>query len=256
MWDRIAFKATGKANFKSNYWPFVAVSVLYLLLLGNLVSLDIKDNWTDLSDLISLCQAYGIQSGTDLLYCGQYVLSIFLPYAAVGGIMQIALSLLVANPYEVGASRFFLENTTFHTAPFSRVSMGFTANFGNVVLTQFLRNLYIFLWSLLFLVPGIVRAYGYFAVPYILAENPHMPHQRALELSRQMTMGYKADLFVLDLSFFGWQFLNVCTFNILGIFYVNPYVHATKAEAYRFLRVKAMESGITSPVELPGMGSL
>lgn len=256
MWDRIAFKATGKANFQANYWPFVAVSVLYLLVFGNLVSLDIKTGWNDLSDLIYLCQTYGIQTGTDLLYAGQYLLSIVMPYAVTGTVLSYAISLLVANPYEVGASRFFLENTTFHSAPFSRVSVGFTGNYGNVVLTQFLRNLYIFLWTLLFIIPGIVRSYGYFAVPYILAENPHMPHQRALELSRQMTMGYKSELFVLDLSFLGWHLLNACTFGILGVFFVNPYVHAAKAEVYRFLRAKAMESGITSPVELPGMGSL
>ena len=234
MWDRITFKATGKANFKANYWPFVAVSVLYALLFGNLLTLNFNNSSRELSDLISLLA----------------------PFAITGFALSFAISLLVANPYEVGASRFYLENTTFHTAPFSRVSVGFSANFGNVVLTQFLRGLYTFLWSLLFIIPGIVRAYGYFAVPYILAENPHIHHKRALELSRAMTMGFKGELFVTDLSFLGWQILNGLTLGILGVFYVNPYIYATKAEIYRFLRAKAMEQGITSPAELPGMGSL
>ena len=168
MWDRITFKATGKANFKANYWPFVAVSVLYALLFGNLLTLNFNSGSGELSDLISLLA----------------------PFAITGFALSFAISLLVANPYEVGASRFYLENTTFHAAPFSRVSVGFSANFGNVVLTQFLRGLYTFLWSLLFIIPGIVRGYGYFAVPYILAETPHIHHKRALELSRAMTMGY------------------------------------------------------------------
>lgn len=234
MWDRITFKATGKANFKANYWPFVAVSVLYALLFGNLLTLNFNNSSRELSDLISLLA----------------------PFAITGFALSFAISLLVANPYEVGASRFYLENTTFHTAPFSRVSVGFSANFGNVVLTQFLRGLYTFLWSLLFIIPGIVRGYGYFAVPYILAENPHIHHKRALELSRAMTMGYKGEIFVTDLSFLGWQILNGLTLGILGVFYVNPYIYATKAEIYRFLRAKAMEQGITSPAELPGMGNL
>ena len=256
MWDRITFKATGKANFKANYWPFVAVSVLYALLFGNLLTLNFKSGSGELSDLIYLCETYGIHTGTDLLYLIQYTISLLAPFAITGFALSFAISLLVANPYEVGASRFYLENTTFHAAPFSRVSVGFSANFGNVVLTQFLRGLYTFLWSLLFIIPGIVRAYGYFAVPYILAENPHIHHKRALELSRAMTMGYKGELFVTDLSFLGWQILNGLTLGILGVFYVNPYIYATKAEIYRFLRAKAMEQGITSPAELPGMGSL
>ena len=248
MWDRITFKATGKANFKANYWPFVAVSVLYALLFGNLLTLNFNNSSRELSDLIYLCETYGIHTGTDLLYLMQYTISLLAPFAITGFALSLAVSLLVANPYEVGASRFYLENTTFHTS--------FSANFGNVVLTQFLRGLYTFLWSLLFIIPGIVRAYGYFAVPYILAENPHIHHKRALELSRAMTMGFKSELFITDLSFLGWQILNGLTLGILGVFYVNPYIYATRAEIYRFLRAKAMEQGITSPAELPGMGSL
>lgn len=255
MWDRVSFKATGKANFKANYWPFVAVSVLYTILFGNLLSIDV-DMSQEIQELTYLFETYGIQTGQDAMYFAQYALSLLAPYAVMGSILGYAITLLVANPYEVGASRFYLENTTFHKAPFTRVSVGFTANFGNVVLTQFLRSLFIFLWSLLFLIPGIVRSYGYFAVPYILAENPHMDHKRALDLSRQMTMGYKSEIFVTDLSFLGWFILNGFTLGILGIFHVNPYYYATRAEIYRFLRARAMEEGITSPAELPGMGSL
>ena len=148
------------------------------------------------------------------------------------------------------------DNQEEYTGDMGRIGMGFSVNYGNVVLTQFLRNLYIFLWSLLFVIPGIVRAYGYFAVPYILAENPNMDHKRALELSRQMTMGFKGELFVTDLSFLGWHLLNALTVGILGIFYVTPYLNGTKAEIYRFLRANAIQQGITSPQELPGMGSL
>ena len=252
MWDRPAFKETGRANFKASYWPFVAVSVLLTLLTGQLLSLNVKD---ELTQLIQLCQDYGFTS-SEVFYLTQSALHLLIPLTGYFTVLGFALKLLVTNPYEVGASRFFLENTTFHTAPFSRVAVGFTGNYGNVVLTQFLRNLYTFLWSLLFVIPGIVRGYGYFAVPYILSENPNLDHRRVLDLSRQMTMGYKWELFVTDLSFLGWNLLSALTLGLVGVFYVNPYYYATRAEIYRFLRAKAMEQGITSAGELPGMGSL
>ena len=229
MWDRATFKATGKANFKANYWPFVGVSLLLGLVTG----------------------AFSLDIDTTEPFLGMLA-----PFAVITSIGGIALTLLVANPLEVGANRFFLESTTFHKGDVGRIGLGFSVNYGNVVLTQFLKMLFIFLWSLLFLVPGIVRAFGYFAVPYILAENPNIDHDRALTLSREMTMGYKGDLFILEFSFLGWYLLNCLTLGILGIFYVNPYLYGTRAEAYRFLRAKAFENGITNPMELPGMGTL
>lgn len=89
-------------------------------------------------------------------------------------------------------------------------------------------------------------------MPYILAENPNLEHSRALQLSLQMTKGYKWDIFVLELSFLGWFLLSGISFNIAGIFYVNPYYQATLAEAYRFLRENAMANGYTNRSELPG----
>lgn len=250
MWDRVTFKATGKANFKAHYWPFVGISLLLGLASGAFF-VDIDTN--EISYHVQSMNIDGIQQ---FYYSVEPILGLAASLVALSSIGFFALTLLVGNPLEVGAFRYFLENTTFHTGDMGRIGMGFSVNYGNVVLTQFLRNLYIFLWSLLFVIPGIVRAYGYFAVPYILAENPNMDHKRALELSRQMTMGYKSELFVTDLSFLGWHLLNALTVGILGIFYVTPYLNGTKAEIYRFLRANAIQQGITNPIELPGMGSL
>ena len=250
MWDRVTFKATGKANFKANYWPFVGVSLLLGILTGAF-SLDV-----DTAQISYRIEGLDIDSVEQFYYTVEPFLTMLAPYALLTGIGGIALTLLVANPLEVGANRFFLEATTFHKGDVGRIGMGFSVNYGNVVLTQFLRSLFTFLWSLLFIVPGIVRGLAYFAVPYILAENPNIDHDRALTLSREMTMGYKGKIFITELSFFGWHLLNCLTLGILGIFYVNPYLYGTRAEVYRFLRAKALENGITSNMELPGMGSL
>jgi len=91
-------------------------------------------------------------------------------------------------------------------------------------------------WSLLFIIPGIVKSYSYRMVPYILAENDEISGKEAIELSMQMMNGHKWNTFVLDLSFLGWQILSAFTLGILSVFYVAPYIHATDAELYKTLR--------------------
>ena len=98
-------------------------------------------------------------------------------------------------------------------------------------------------------IPGIYKAYQYRMVDYLMAENPYMTYQRALELSRQMTDGEKFNIFILELSFFGWLFLGALACGI-GVFFVNPYIEATFAELYAALRAKAFATGMTDASEL------
>lgn len=86
-----------------------------------------------------------------------------------------------------------------------------------------LRDVFIFLWSLLFLIPGVIKHYSYRMVPYILADDPEIGAMDAITLSRQMMDGHKWNTFVLDLSFLGWDLLSALTLGLLGVFYVNPY---------------------------------
>ena len=108
--------------------------------------------------------------------------------------------------------------------------------YGNVVKTMFLKSLYQGLWSLLFIIPGIVKGYEYRMIPYILAENPEVEPSEAFELSKQMMSGEKWNAFVLDLSFLGWIILSIFTCGILALFYVNPYIYMTDAELYETLK--------------------
>lgn len=247
IWNRAQFKQTGKDTFLSNYWPFVGVCVLLALLSGDLFSLQLQQTSRELVSNSILI--YDDPSLGNAVAYGAQLLS---PYLAPFVAGSLLLSLLVVFPLQVGASRFFLESRPGYKAPFQRIGHGFVENYGNVFLTGLFKWLFTLLWSLLFLIPGIIRSFGYFAVPYILAENPNLDHSRALQLSLQMTRGYKWDLFVLNLSFLGWFLLSGISFNIAGIFYVNPYYQATLAEAYRFLRENAMANGYTNSSELPG----
>ena len=100
------------------------------------------------------------------------------------------------------------------------------------VLANLLRSLYIFLWSLLCGIPGIIATYAYAMVPYIMAENPEMSASEACAKSKEMMKGYKFDLFTLELSFIGWFLLCALTCGI-GFIVLRPYIEAAFADFYR-----------------------
>ncbi|MEI3339447.1 MAG: DUF975 family protein [Eubacterium sp.] len=156
--------------------------------------------------------------------------------AGVAIAASILLSIFVFSLFEVGGAKFFVANAG-QPAQVRELLCGFTnGHYGNTVLTLFLRSLFTFLWSLLLIVPGIIKHYEYCMIPYLLADHPELSHDEAFAISKSMMDGNKMDVFVLDLSFIGWQILSGLTFGILGIFYVNPYIYATKAELYLALK--------------------
>ncbi|MBR6726463.1 MAG: DUF975 family protein, partial [Clostridia bacterium] len=105
----------------------------------------------------------------------------------------------------------------------------------------FLVGLFTFLWSLLFFIPGIVKAYSYTMSFYILAENKGKGALECINESKAMTDGHKMELFVLDLSFLGWALLCTVTLGIAGI-WVIPYYNATQTNAYLFLKETSKEN--------------
>ena len=99
----------------------------------------------------------------------------------------------------------------------------------------FLVELKVFLWSLLFVIPGIVKNISYSMALYVLAENKGMSARKCIEESKKMTKGHKMELFVLGLSFIGWGLLVSVTFGIAAI-WVGPYIYATFTNAYHSLK--------------------
>ena len=119
---------------------------------------------------------------------------------------------------------------------FSKASM-----FGKAFWLRLRMSIFTFLWSLLFIIPGIIKAYSYSMSGFILTENPEMTAEEAMEVSMKMMKGNKWRTFILDISFLGWYFLSVLTFGLLSIFWVNPYNAATIAELYITLRKQAIK---------------
>ena len=107
------------------------------------------------------------------------------------------------------------------------------------------KSLWIYLWSLLFFIPAIVKSFAYSQMNYILAENPKISVRKAMKMSIKMTQGFKAELFILELSFLGWFLLCGLSMGILFL-YFNPYYSITKLNAYYFLKQKALQTGVLS----------
>ncbi len=156
---------------------------------------------------------------------------------AVAIVIAFAVNAFLINPLDVGGKRFFFYNLNA-PAEIKELAFGFDHAYMNIVKTMFFRDLYTFLWSLLFIIPGIVKAYEYRMIPYLLAEYPDMPREQAFEASRRMMNGQKWKSFVLDLSFIGWNILSAITLGIVGVFYVDPYKNMTDAALYEALKYR------------------
>lgn len=156
-------------------------------------------------------------------------------YALLCIALTLAVAIFIDNPLVMGGNRFFFCNLE-HPADAKEICFGFDRNYRNVVRVLFYRDLYICLWSLLFLIPGIVKMYEYRMIPYLLSEHPEMSKEQAFAISREMMQGEKGKAFLLDLSFIGWIFLSAFTVGLLYIFYVGPYMQSTGAALYEYLK--------------------
>ena len=111
---------------------------------------------------------------------------------------------------------------------------------GKAVWLNIITNFFVFLWSLLLIIPGIIKIFSYSMAPLILADNPNLTAREALAESKRIMEGHKFDLFVLQLSFFWWYLLGAITFGIAYV-YVVPYFEATMANFYNEIKDKKIE---------------
>lgn len=171
----------------------------------------------------------------------------------VGGAIYIMLAviayavvrLLLGSVVGVGYSRFNLELIDHNEAGFGHM-FSYFPNWKNAVCTRLLKGLYVFAWSLLLVVPGIIAAYGYAMTEYILAEHPEMTADEVLDASKEMMKGNKWRLFCLHISFIGWAIL--CAFTLgIGNLWLTPYKNAATAAFYREV------SGTDQPELLPSL---
>lgn len=139
-------------------------------------------------------------------------------------------AVLLTLPLSVGLAYYFLKNTN-DKPEIGDLFAPFKANYANALLVMFIMEIKVCLWSMLFVIPGIIKAYEYAAIPYILAENPDMSSKDAHARSKEIMKGNKWRLFKLQFSFIGWFLLSILTCGV-GIFFLQPYYCAALAEFY------------------------
>lgn len=148
----------------------------------------------------------------------------------VAGIIPFG-GLLVRGSLAVGIEEIYIKNTDHNMPEFKDLFNGFKENFGENFLLGVVKDIFIFLWSLLFLIPGIVKAYSYAMTEYLMAREKDLTAMEAIQKSRMLMKGNKMRLFLLNLSFIGWIFLTIVTFGIAAI-YVVPYMNTAKTEFF------------------------
>ena len=235
-WTRKDVKDRAKFSVKSFYWKSVLVAFVLALVSGGFGGGSGRGSGnSDTTEVTGneFVDAIGGRYASMLMF----VLGLAAVVVLVVVIAAMVLSIFVFNPIQIGCKKYFL-HASDGNADLNHMGYGFKSNYMNVVSVVFLQNLFIFLWSLLLIVPGIVKAYQYRMIPYLLAEDPELSFSEAKRLSTAMMDGEKWDAFVLDLSFILWQILAAVTFNLVGIFWVAPYYQYTCVELYKVLRTK------------------
>ncbi|WP_313339735.1 DUF975 family protein [Sedimentibacter sp.] len=222
MWDRVELKSLAKQSLKGNYWQAFLIGLVLALVSGT---------------------GGGGSSGRAGDRTGEYIARnpdiVIIVFAIL--ILALAFRLLLGYSLEIGARRYFVNLAQFKNIKgyFSFAFDG--ANYKGIIFTMLLRDIFLFLWTLLLVIPGIIKGYSYRMVPYILADNPNVGAENAITLSRKMMDGHKFNTFILDLSFLGWYLLGMLVF-VVGIFFVYPYFYATEAQLYLALRKNALEA--------------
>lgn len=244
MWNRANLKANAKVAFKRNYWLCVLVALILGIATGSgggsagnsasqttetIISEDIPFDTTSPENIINDILPSWDSGSMAITAILVVVILIVLAIA-------FALQFFLFGPLEVGCSNFFKTNA-YERAELNKLTIAFQKeHYMKMAATMFLRNLYTALWLLVFIIPGVIKAYEYRMIPYILSDCPDISRQEAFRISKEMMMGNKMNAFILDLSFFGWIILTVITCGIAGVFYVNPYIAATDAELFIAIR--------------------
>ena len=215
-------------SLKGKYWKAFWVS----LVTGIIYSLGIScvTFGQDLSQILSLVKPEEMDSTMKLgakLIAGMSIVSL---------VIGLILDTFVGSPILIGSCNYYIKNTNSNPS-FGSAFAPFKVRYGRNIWTMFIMGIKLSLWSLLFVVPGIIKAFEYSIIPYILADDAEISTKDAFKKARAMMKGNKWRLFKLGFSFIGWLLLCVATLGI-GTFFLTPYTEAATAEFYAELKNK------------------
>lgn len=163
-----------------------------------------------------------------------------LVYILIVGVMEGVkawsfLSIFVYGPLSYGYYVAFLSfMRTGENVRIKNLFDGFK-DYARVFLTNILQSVYIVLWTLLLIVPGIIKSISYSQTFFVMKDNPELKNNAAIERSMAMMEGHKMEYFCLILSFIGWLLLGILTLGI-GLLWVNPYIATATAHFYEYVK--------------------
>lgn len=182
------------------------------------------------------------------------ILSIF-PYLLAVALFAVCICIAPLAPFmscivdgvyadilEIGGIHFFMQSIKEEKpAPVSTIFSGFKTNYGKTAKILIFRNVFLTLWTMLFIIPGIIKSYEYRMIPYLIADYPEKDQDEIFRMSKEMMTGNKGKAFVFDLSFLGWCLLAAIPAG-LGYLFLAPYYSAACAELY--LAIKEERLGV------------
>lgn len=217
------YRRVARENLNGN-WPVSIGVAAIACILGGLIAgssfipeFSFRIEGQDISSLQDLLNLFSVKDISAFGLGSALGLAQFI----IGGVIELGFAVYLLKQHN--KANFELRDLF---SQFDRFGQGFAQ--------KFLRGLYVALWSLLFVIPGLVKSYAYAMTPFIMAENPDMSANDAIAASVQLMDGHKSELFTLDLTFLGWNILALLTCNI-GNLALNPYKNAARAAFYKDL---------------------
>ncbi len=219
-------------------WPIAVIAGLIASLLGAASSsgpelkVNINDNGASLGLQFGSQQVYSTQTGLlpEMSTAGAGALA----YITIGAIVMAVVFFVLGSIISLGYAKFNLELVDRQKAPELNTLFGYFGHWKTATIAKLLQTVYVVLWSLLLIIPGIAAAYSYAMTGYILSENPELTPSEAIQQSKQMMAGNRWRLFCLQFSFIGWGVLASLTLGI-GNLWLTPYQQAAQAAFYREL---------------------
>ena len=211
MPDRIQIKEEAKQVVRGARVNAYLVTLIVLAVTGLLGALDSYVGASRTVDQVA--ELYGQQAAAMLPGFPEFPVLLVAFVAAVNWLAQVIIN--------AGWSIYHLGVRQGKEMPYGCLLDGF-AFLGKLILLNIVMGIFVYLWSLLFLIPGIIAQYRYRFAIYNLCENPEIGIMEAINMSKAQTAGFKGTLFVLDLSFLGWSILCWLTLGILNI-WIAPY---------------------------------
>lgn len=209
-----------RAALRGHWGVSIAVSLVYTILAGGNPSFSVTLNTQN---------TYSVYYG-DVLDLSNFLSRELLTILATILVVMALLALVIGGCVQMGYAAYFTNLLRGRRAVFGDLFSRFHRIWAGICMT-ILRSVFVWLWSLLLVIPGIIAIYRYAMMPFLMAEFPDLGALDAMRESKRLMQGNKWRLFCLELSFIGWAILCIFTLGI-GLLWLMPYISAARAAFY------------------------